>query len=171
MQLLSVALSTSRAMPSCSSRLRTFSKNAGWKAFFLGVRAAGWLELASAGDVATPESDLDIVLYAERRMTAEEAKSLCDRAMSLPAVVDIRVETPVCGFSLKEFAGRAPQRSSCAYRDGLCSRKIPGAMRSEAWIRITPPPDQFSSQRLRASSEKRVSPYRCANDRRKGAAK
>src|SRR5260221_12447223 len=41
-------------------------------------------------------------------MTAEEAKSLCDRAMNLPAVVDIRVETPVCGFSLKEFAGWSP---------------------------------------------------------------
>ena len=63
-------------------------------------------ELASGRHVAKPESDLDIVIYAERRMAAEEAKSLCDRAMDLPAVVDIRVETPVCGFSLKEFAGR-----------------------------------------------------------------
>jgi phosphoribosyl-dephospho-CoA transferase len=62
-------------------------------------------ELASGRHVAKPESDLDIVIYAERRMTAEEAQSLCDRAMNLPAVVDIRVETPVCGFSLKEFAG------------------------------------------------------------------
>jgi len=65
-------------------------------------------ELASGRHVAKPESDLDIVINAERRMTAEEAKSLCDRAMNLPAVVDIRVETPVCGFSLKEFAGRSP---------------------------------------------------------------
>jgi phosphoribosyl-dephospho-CoA transferase len=64
-------------------------------------------ELASGRHVATSESDLDIVIYAEMRMTAEEAKSLCDRAMNLPAVVDIRVETPVCGFSLKEFAGRS----------------------------------------------------------------
>ena len=63
-------------------------------------------ELASGRHVVTSESDLDIVIYAERRMTAEEAKSLCDRAMNLPAVVDIRVETPVSGFSLKEFAGR-----------------------------------------------------------------
>ena len=42
------------------------------------------------------------------------------------------------------FGDTRPQRSSCAYREGLCSRKIPGAMKSEAWIRITPPPDQFS---------------------------
>jgi phosphoribosyl-dephospho-CoA transferase len=65
-------------------------------------------ELASGRHVATPESDLDIVLYAEMRMTAEEAKSLCDRAMNLPAAVDIRVETPVCGFSLREFASWSP---------------------------------------------------------------
>jgi phosphoribosyl-dephospho-CoA transferase len=61
-------------------------------------------ELATNTQVVKPESDLDIVLYAERRMTAEEAKSLCDRAMDLPAVVDIRVETPACGFSLIEYA-------------------------------------------------------------------
>jgi phosphoribosyl-dephospho-CoA transferase len=61
-------------------------------------------ELATGTHVVKPESDLDIVLYAERRMTAEEAKSLCDRAMDLPAVVDIRVETPACGFSLIEYA-------------------------------------------------------------------
>jgi phosphoribosyl-dephospho-CoA transferase len=61
-------------------------------------------ELATGRHVVTPQSDLDIVLYAERRMTAEEAKSICDRAMDLPAIVDIRVETPVCGFSLMEYA-------------------------------------------------------------------
>jgi phosphoribosyl-dephospho-CoA transferase len=61
-------------------------------------------ELATNTQVVKPESDLDIVLYAERRMTAQEAKSLCDRAMDLPAVVDIRVETPACGFSLIEYA-------------------------------------------------------------------
>ncbi len=65
-------------------------------------------ELASGRHVAKPESDLDIVIYAERRMTAHEAKSLCDRAINLPAVVDIRVETPVCGFSLREFASQSP---------------------------------------------------------------
>jgi phosphoribosyl-dephospho-CoA transferase len=61
-------------------------------------------ELATTTHVVKPESDLDIILYADRRMTAEEAKSFCDRAMDLPAVVDIRVETPACGFSLIEYA-------------------------------------------------------------------
>jgi phosphoribosyl-dephospho-CoA transferase len=81
-----------------------------WKDFVLpwGPGGSVGFELASGRHVVTPESDLDIVIYAERRMTAEEAKSLCDRAMNLPAVVDIRVETPVCGFSQSEFASRSP---------------------------------------------------------------
>jgi phosphoribosyl-dephospho-CoA transferase len=82
-------------------------------------------ELASGRHVATPESDLDIVIYAERRMTAEEAKSLCDRAMNLPAVVDIRVETPVCGFSLKEFADRSPAAILLRVPRGIVLAKDP----------------------------------------------
>jgi phosphoribosyl-dephospho-CoA transferase len=74
-------------------------------------------ELATDGHVAEPESDLDIVIYSERRMTAYEAKSLCDSAKDLPAAVDIRVETPVFGFSLREYASQSPApillRASC----------------------------------------------------------
>jgi phosphoribosyl-dephospho-CoA transferase len=65
-------------------------------------------ELATGTHVVKPESDLDIVIYATRRITADEARSLCARAKDLPAVVDIRVETPVFGFSLWEFARANP---------------------------------------------------------------
>src|SRR5258705_8280926 len=65
-------------------------------------------ELATGKEVVNPEGDLDIVIYAETRLTGEEAKSLWTRAMDLPAVVDIRVETPVCGFSLGEFVSQSP---------------------------------------------------------------
>jgi hypothetical protein len=82
-------------------------------------------ELASGRHVVTPESDLDIVIYADRRMTAEEAKSLCDRAMNLPVVVDIRVETSVCGFSLKEFAGRGPAATLLRVPRGIVLAKDP----------------------------------------------
>jgi phosphoribosyl-dephospho-CoA transferase len=64
-------------------------------------------ELATGNHVAKPESDLDIVVYAEVRITADEAKSICDSAINLPAAIDIRVETPVCGFSLREFASQS----------------------------------------------------------------
>jgi phosphoribosyl-dephospho-CoA transferase len=61
-------------------------------------------ELATGSHAVKAESDLDIVIYADTPMTADEARLLCARAMGLPAAVDIRVETPVCGFSLREYA-------------------------------------------------------------------
>ena len=63
-------------------------------------------ELATGSHVAKPESDLDIVIYADEPITTDEAKSLCAFASGLPATVDIRVETQICGFSLKEYASR-----------------------------------------------------------------
>jgi phosphoribosyl-dephospho-CoA transferase len=59
-------------------------------------------ELATGSHVAKPKSDLD------RRITADEAKSLCGLASDLPAAVDIRVETSTCGFSLREYASHNP---------------------------------------------------------------
>jgi phosphoribosyl-dephospho-CoA transferase len=61
-------------------------------------------ELATGNLAANPRSDLDIVVYADGRMALDEAKSLHADVIDLPAVVDIRVETPVCGFSLSEYA-------------------------------------------------------------------
>lgn len=65
-------------------------------------------ELATGRHAASPQSDLDVVIYAESRMTQDEARALCESAQGLPAAVDIRVETPLCGFSLTEYANRAP---------------------------------------------------------------
>jgi phosphoribosyl-dephospho-CoA transferase len=61
-------------------------------------------ELATGNLVANERSDLDIVIYADTRMTVDEAKSLWAHAMNLSAVADIRVETLVAGFSLAEYA-------------------------------------------------------------------
>jgi phosphoribosyl-dephospho-CoA transferase len=61
-------------------------------------------ELATGNLVANEQSDLDIVIYADTRMTVDEAKSLWAHTMDISAVADIRVETPVCGFSLAEYA-------------------------------------------------------------------
>jgi phosphoribosyl-dephospho-CoA transferase len=67
-------------------------------------------ELATGSQVAKPASDLDIVIYIDSRMTTGEAADLCISAGDLPAAVDIRGETPVCGFSLKEYASQGPER-------------------------------------------------------------
>jgi len=61
-------------------------------------------ELATGRQVVKGNSDLDIVIYATRRMLSDEARALSADAMELPATVDNRVETPVCGFSLREYA-------------------------------------------------------------------
>jgi phosphoribosyl-dephospho-CoA transferase len=61
-------------------------------------------ELATGNLVANEQSDLDIVIYADTRMTIDEAKSLLAQTMDLSAVADIRVETLVAGFSLAEYA-------------------------------------------------------------------
>ena len=108
-QLLTRPISTSRA--NATPAFRTFRPSqraldgprSSW-----GPGGSIGFELATGSHVVKPESDLDIVIYAERRMTADEAKSLCARAMDLPATVDIRVETPVFGFSLGNSLARAP---------------------------------------------------------------
>jgi phosphoribosyl-dephospho-CoA transferase len=65
-------------------------------------------ELATGRHVVTPQSDLDVVIYAQTQMAVNEARTLRDSTQGLPAPVDIRVETPTCGFSLAEYASRAP---------------------------------------------------------------
>jgi phosphoribosyl-dephospho-CoA transferase len=82
-------------------------------------------ELATGSHVAKPESDLDIVIYANEPITTVEAKSLCTLATGLPVAVDIRVETRTCGFSLKEYANQGPTpillRTPCGVRLGSVS--------------------------------------------------
>jgi len=108
-QLLSRTIPKSRADAIPAFRALNFLEDR-WMGLALpwGPGGSVGFELASGRHAAKQQSDLDIVIYAERRMRAEEAKSLCDRALNLPAVVDIRVETPICGFSLREFASRSP---------------------------------------------------------------
>lgn len=81
-----------------------------WKHFDCpwGPGGSAGFELATAQRVMRPQSDLDVVIYAERRLSLKEARDLRDCAAGLPAAVDIRVETPLCGFSLLEYASRGP---------------------------------------------------------------
>jgi phosphoribosyl-dephospho-CoA transferase len=81
-----------------------------WKAFDSpwGPGGSVGFELATGRHTVTPQSDLDVVIYANERMTVNDARLLRDSTQGLPAPVDIRVETPTCGFSLVEYASRAP---------------------------------------------------------------
>jgi phosphoribosyl-dephospho-CoA transferase len=66
-------------------------------------------ELATGSHVANPASDLDVVIYINSRITTGEAADLCLSAGDLPTAVDIRGETPTCGFSLKEYANKGAE--------------------------------------------------------------
>jgi phosphoribosyl-dephospho-CoA transferase len=61
-------------------------------------------ELATGCPVTTSRSDLDIAICADARISVEQARWLRERASGLKTKVDIRVETPECGFSLEEYA-------------------------------------------------------------------
>ncbi len=76
-------------------------------------------ELASGRKVTTEMSDLDLVIRAQQRITAEEATFLLDRTRGLEATVDVRVETPVCGFSLEEYASSSTAKILLRYPDGV----------------------------------------------------
>jgi phosphoribosyl-dephospho-CoA transferase len=75
--------------------------------------------LATGRLAVKPESDLDVVIYAEEKITREEAKSLCARAINLPVAVDIRIETRACGFSLTEYATSGSARILLRTPEGL----------------------------------------------------
>jgi phosphoribosyl-dephospho-CoA transferase len=61
-------------------------------------------ELATGQQVVTGASDLDIALFAPTRFTKDAARDLWSVMRAAPAKVDVRVETPYCGFSLEEYA-------------------------------------------------------------------
>ena len=61
-------------------------------------------ELATGRQVITATSDLDLALFAPTRFTRATARVLWSLMSAAPAKVDVRVETPHCGFSLEEFA-------------------------------------------------------------------
>ena len=75
-------------------------------------------ELATGSQVTSEASDLDIAIRAPARITVERARTLWQRVVGLQTRVDIRVETPQCGFSLQEYACTSSTRILLHYPDG-----------------------------------------------------
>ena len=75
-------------------------------------------ELATGSQVTSEASDLDIAIRAPARITVERARTLWQRVVGLQTRVDIRVETPQCGFSLQEYACTSSTRMLLHYPDG-----------------------------------------------------
>jgi phosphoribosyl-dephospho-CoA transferase len=76
-------------------------------------------ELASGREVTTEASDLDLVVRSRQPIAHEQARSLLDRTLGLEAKVDVRVETPVCGFSLEEYVLASSAKILLRYPDGV----------------------------------------------------
>jgi phosphoribosyl-dephospho-CoA transferase len=84
-----------------------------------GPGGSAGFELASGRTVTTEVSDLDLVIRAQQRITVEEARFLLERAQGLEARVDVRVETPVCGFALEEYVSASSAKILLRYPDGV----------------------------------------------------
>jgi phosphoribosyl-dephospho-CoA transferase len=61
-------------------------------------------EVATGKQTTTMRSDLDVVIYADHPLSRRDAQRLLAAADDLEVTVDIRIETPLCGFSLTEYA-------------------------------------------------------------------
>ena len=77
-----------------------------WQSFPYPWGPAGSLgfEVATGKQTTTMRSDLDVVIYADEPLSRRDAQRLLAAADDLEVTVDIRIETPVCGFSLAEYA-------------------------------------------------------------------
>jgi phosphoribosyl-dephospho-CoA transferase len=75
-------------------------------------------ELASGIPVVRDDSDLDFILFASRKLEITEAHDLWRMISSAPGKVDVLVETPLCGFSLKEFATTSQRKILLRTSDG-----------------------------------------------------
>ncbi len=76
-------------------------------------------ELASGRKVTTEASDLDLVIRARQPIAHEQARSLLDRTLGLEAMVDVRVETSVCGFALEEYVLASSAKILLRYPDDV----------------------------------------------------
>ena len=75
-------------------------------------------ELATGRQVTTETSDLDVAIFAPERFSVELARSLWERVIWLETKVDIRVETPQCGFPLHEYVRTSAGKILLRYPDG-----------------------------------------------------
>ena len=76
-------------------------------------------ELATGRTVTTEASDLDLVIRATQPIAHEQARSLLERTLGLDVKVDVRMETPVCGFSLEEYVLASSAKILLRYPDGV----------------------------------------------------
>ncbi|HYZ74292.1 MAG TPA: malonate decarboxylase holo-ACP synthase [Chthoniobacterales bacterium] len=75
-----------------------------WLTYPWGPAGSLGFELATGKQTTTMQSDLDVVIYADDPISRRDAQRLLASADDLEVKLDIRIETPRCGFSLTEYA-------------------------------------------------------------------
>jgi phosphoribosyl-dephospho-CoA transferase len=103
MDLLS-QVNTVNDQPPVRRGLRTLMKAWKWLTYPWGPAGSLGFEVATGKPTTTPQSDLDVVIYADAPLSRRDAQRLLTSADDLEVEIDIRVETPTCGFSLTEYA-------------------------------------------------------------------
>ena len=72
-----------------------------------GVTGSAGFQLATGLSAAHPDSDLDLLLRAERPLPRSEARPLLQLLEGRACRVDLQLETPLGGVALGEWAGGA----------------------------------------------------------------
>jgi phosphoribosyl-dephospho-CoA transferase len=86
------------------SGLRSLMKAWPWLTYPWGPAGSLGFEVATGKRTTTMGSDLDVVIYADEPFSRRDAQRLLASADDLEVRLDIRIETPTCGFSLTEYA-------------------------------------------------------------------
>jgi phosphoribosyl-dephospho-CoA transferase len=76
-------------------------------------------ELATSWHSTRQESDLDLAIYAPQHLDREKVRDIWEAMARLPAKADVSVETPLCGFSLKEYVERESLKIALRMPTGL----------------------------------------------------
>jgi phosphoribosyl-dephospho-CoA transferase len=75
-------------------------------------------ELASGTPTVHANSDLDLILFAPRKLALTEAQDLWRLVSVAPGKIDALVETLCCGFSLQEFVSTSSRQILLRTSDG-----------------------------------------------------
>jgi len=112
---------SSRCVPRTPALTTLRQMDERWRhiSFLWGPAGSVGFELASGQLSTHATSDLDLIVRAPTRISRERARSLWERIHGLAVRVDVRIETPRCGFSLEEYACVSSSRILLRYADGL----------------------------------------------------
>ncbi|HUA92598.1 MAG TPA: malonate decarboxylase holo-ACP synthase [Terracidiphilus sp.] len=95
---------------SAAMRRALESVAARWNGFRWGPAGSVGFELATGLPVTTDKSDLDLVIHAPQRITANEAEVLLKSVAGLEVRADVRIETPFGSVALQEHASPTSPR-------------------------------------------------------------